>query len=142
MFKKILLAYNGSAHSAAALRRAADLARLSAAELYILGIVVPTGAVVIAQTASPIDLIDLETKRIQQAIKTAAGELEAQGVNVVSCIRQGDPATEIVSYAYRIKADLAVLGHTDKGLIARWFQGTVGAKLLNHLPCSLLIVTS
>ena len=68
-------------------------------------------------------------------------QLKNQGVNVSACIRQGDPSNEIVGYALKIKADLVVLGHTDKGMITRWFQGSIGSKLLSHLPCSLLIAT-
>jgi len=141
MFQKILLAYNGSIHSAAALKQAADLALLSKAELHILGIVVTSGAMAFAQAEGAIDLVEIERSRIQQAVETAAAELSGQGVNVAYSIRKGDPAEEIVSHAFRIKADLAVLGHTEKGVIARWFQGSIGAQLLSHLPCSLLIVT-
>ena len=141
MFQKILLAYNGSVHSAAALQQAADLARLSSAELHILGIVVTSGAMAFAQVEGTIDIVEVERNRIQKAVESAATELSSQGVNVAYSIRKGDPAEEIVSYAYKIKADLAVLGHTEKGVIARWFQGSIGAQLLSHLPCSLLIVT-
>jgi nucleotide-binding universal stress UspA family protein len=58
---------------------------------------------------------------------------------VASVVRSGDPAVEIAAYAHEIGASLVVLGHTGKGALARWFQGSVGAKLLDHLPCSLLI---
>ena len=141
MFERILLAYNGSAHSNAALRQAADLARHTNAQLHLLGIVVTTGAVGFAQAAGAIDMSERERTRIQAAVETAANDLGNQGLNVVYTIREGNPANEIVNQAFRIKADLAVLGHTDKGIIARWFQGSVGAELLAHLPCSLLIVT-
>lgn len=141
MYRKILLAYNGSAHSAAALRQAADIARAFNAELHILGIVVTTGGLAMAQAAGPTDVIEMEGARIRQALETAARNLRDQGVNVSACIRQGDPAIEIVGYARKIQADLAVLGHTDKGIITRWFQGSIGAKLLSNLPCSLLIAT-
>ena len=141
MFQKILLAYNGSVHSAAAMTQAADLARFSNAELHILGIVVTTGAMMLAQGEGATDFLGIERNRIQQAVETAATELSGQGVNVVYSIREGDPAEEIVTHAHKIKADLAVLGHTEKGVVARWFQGSIGAQLLRHLPCSLLIVT-
>jgi len=141
MFQKILLAYNGSIYSTAALQQAADLARFSSAELHILGIVVTSGAMAFAQVDGTIDIMEVERIRIQQAVETAANELSGQGVNVAYSIRKGDPAEEIVSHAYKIKADLAVLGHTEKGVIARWFQGSIGAQLISHLPCSLLIVT-
>jgi nucleotide-binding universal stress UspA family protein len=65
----------------------------------------------------------------------------AQSINVISNIQEGDPQAEIIHYAHEIKADLVVLGHSGKGFIARWFEDSVGSKLLADLPCSLLIVT-
>jgi len=142
MHKKILLAYNGSAHSAAALRQAGELAKLAGAELHILGIVVTTGGLVMAQAAGSLDVMEMERVRIEKALQEAAADLTAQGVQVVTCVRQGEPANEIIAHARKIHADLTVLGHNDKGLLARWFEGgSVGAKLLAHLPCSLLIAT-
>jgi nucleotide-binding universal stress UspA family protein len=44
-----------------------------------------------------------------------------------------------VRYVEEVGADLVVLGHTNKGLLARWLQGSIGARLLNQLPCSLLV---
>jgi nucleotide-binding universal stress UspA family protein len=141
MHKKILLAYNGSAHSEAAMRQAADLARLANAELHILGIVVTTGGLAMAQATGAIDVLDVERSRIQKAIEKAVRGLTEHNIKVHACIRQGDPANEIVAHARKIGADLVVLGHTDKGIITRWFQGSIGAKLLSNLPCSLLIAT-
>ena len=68
MHKKILLAYNGSAHSAAALRQAGELAKLAGAELHILGIVVTTGGLVMAQAAGSLDVIEMERVRIEKAL--------------------------------------------------------------------------
>ena len=79
MFQKILLAYNGSAHSAAALKQAADLARSADAELHILGIVVTSGAMAFAQVEGTIDIVEVERSRIQQAVETAATELQWSG---------------------------------------------------------------
>ena len=69
----------------------------------------------------------------------AAHELGGQDMNVVTGVRTGDPGIEIVAYANEIKADLALLSHTDKGILARLFEGSVGAELLRNLPCSMLI---
>ena len=140
MHRTILLGYNGLAHSAEALRQAGELAKLAGAELHILGVVVTNGGLAMAQATGSIDVLDIERRRIEEALETAAADLRAQGLSVTTCVRQGEPAAEIIAYARKIGADLAVLGHADKGILARWFEGgSVGAKLLAHLPCSLLI---
>lgn len=51
----------------------------------------------------------------------------------------GDPAKEIATAAAEIGADLVVIGHHKQGLIARWWNGSVGANLLSQVSCSLLI---
>jgi nucleotide-binding universal stress UspA family protein len=139
MYQKILLAYNGPTYCTAALRQASDLARLCKAELHLLDIVGTAGWFLIAQSESSLDLLGMERKYVQEALETAARDLAGQGLNVITSIREGEPAIEIVAHAHEIKADLAVLGHSDKGILARWFEGSTGAKLLSDLPCSLLI---
>jgi nucleotide-binding universal stress UspA family protein len=139
MYQTILLAYNGSAHSAAALRQAVDIARGSDAKLHILGIVVTNGSLALAQASGTLDVLHLERERITKAIETVACKLRDEGMSVVFSVREGDPAQQIIHYATQAKADLVVLGNTNKGMIARWLQGSIGAKLLSHLPCSLLI---
>ena len=67
--------------------------------------------------------------------------LDGQGLGVSTSIRFGSPGIEIAACAHEMKADLVVIGHTGKGVLARLFEGSVGAELLNNLPCSLLVAT-
>jgi nucleotide-binding universal stress UspA family protein len=141
MYQKILLAYDGSTFSAAVLRQGAELANLCKAELHLLSIVVTTGAMGMVESVGSIDVWAMEQEKLQGMVEPAVHDLHQQGLTVVSCVRYGDPAVEIAAYAHEIDADLVVLGHTSKGMLTRWFQGSVGAKLLDDLPCSLLIAT-
>jgi nucleotide-binding universal stress UspA family protein len=141
MYRKILLAYDGSTFSAAVLRQGAELAKLCKAELHLLSIVVTTGAMGMAESVGSIDVWAVEQEQLQPVVEAAVQELHQQGLTVISCVRYGDPAVEIAAYAHEVDVDLVVLGHTSKGMLTRWFQGSVGAKLLDHLPCSLLIAT-
>jgi len=141
MYRKILLAYDGSTFSAAVLRQGAELANLCKAELHLLSIVVTTGAMGMAESVGSSDVWGLEQEQLQPVVEAAVQELHHQGLTVISCVRYGDPAVEIAAYAHEVDADLVVLGHTSKGMLTRWFRGSVGAKLLDHLPCSLLIAT-
>lgn len=81
----------------------------------------------------------MEKDHVRQAMNLAAIELRKQGHEVVATLCIGDPGTTIVDYSSRIQADLVVVGHTGKSIFARLFEGSVGAQLLNHLPCHLLI---
>jgi len=142
MFQRILVAYNATRHSANALREGADIARMSKGELHILGIVSSTGALALAESTGATDVMGVEYKRISDALAGVAAELSEEGLNVTTSVLEGDPANQIIATAYRIRADLAVVGHSNKGLLARWFQGSIGARLLSDLPCSLLIAAT
>ncbi len=49
--------------------------------------------------------------------------------------------TEITSCARRIKANLIVVGHKHlEGWAARWWRGSISKALIEHAPCSVLVV--
>ena len=141
MFRKILLAYDGSTFGAPALQQTADLAHACNAELHLLGVVLTTGYMALAEGINgAVDLWGMEHKSLESAMDAAVRDLGQRGVTIISSIQEGDPGAVIASYAHEIKADLVVIGHSGKGIIARWLEGSVGSKLLSDLPCSLLII--
>ena len=142
VYQKILLAYDGTTSSSAALRQSVDLARHCKAELHLLGVVAATTATAVAEGfGGGTDIWGQDHDYLQQALDTAAHDLGGQGLSVSTSIRFGSPGIEIATCAHEIKADLVVVGHTGKGVLARLFQASVGAELLNNLPCSLLVAT-
>jgi len=141
MYRKILLAYDGFAFSASALRQGAELARLAGAELHLLGIVVTTGVMALAEGSGGIDVWGRERQFVERALEEAAQDLASQGIKVFTCIREGEPSGEIAAHAHQIGANLVIIGHSDKGFLTRLFEGSIGAQLLSHLPCSLLVAT-
>jgi nucleotide-binding universal stress UspA family protein len=142
MFEKILLAYDGSDHAAAALQKAADLALLCKADLHLLGVISTVSATALLQADAPPELFAQDRGFIEAALADAAKSLSGKGLKVETAIREGSPAHEISAYAQTKAADLAVIGHSDKGFLARWFEGSIGAALIRDLPCSLLIATN
>lgn len=141
MFQKIVMAYSGGEEIKAALYRAADLARLYNAELNLIGIAESIPRTALAEPYPQYEFLATGRNSIEQALLIEAEELGNQGLKVTTEVLEGNPANEISAYAKRIGADLVVIGHTDKGLLARWFEGSTGAKLIRDLPCSLLIAT-
>ena len=75
------------------------------------------------------------------------GDRDAEGVAALAeadivadgQIRVGEPAHQIARYAEEMGADLVIVGHQRRGVLSRWWQGSVGAALLDRLDCSLLI---
>lgn len=141
MYRKILLAYDGSTFSASALKQSAELAKLTQAELHLLSIAVTSGGMAISEAAGATDVWGHEEQALDKEVAAAVAALNELHVSVITTIRYGDPAIEIAAYANQIQADLVVLGYARRGILSRWFQGSVSAKLLDHLPCSLLVAT-
>jgi len=142
MYRRILLAYNGSTYAANALSAGAELARMCEAELHLVGIVPTTGVFAIAQSHSSQDLCGMEQQYLRRSLEEAAAQIAGKCVRLVSVVREGDPTSEIVAYAQEIDADIVVIGHRDRSALARWFGGSTSQRLLNELRCSLLIAES
>lgn len=139
MFKTILLCYDGSREGRGALTDSADLARCCGATVHLLAVIRPNAGAVVAEAMLGEDAFT-ETGRAAQEIlqegiaKLASTGLEAQGHVVI-----GDPVEEIAAAARRIGTDLIVLGHRQRGPLARWWQSSVGTSLLDEAPCSILV---
>ncbi len=141
MYHTIIVAYAGGEETSAALHQAAQLARLYDAKLKLIGIIESIPGTALAEPHPQSAFLSKERGRIENALLIKAKELENRGVMVTTQVLEGNPANEIAACAKRNNADLIVIGHADKGLLARWFEGSTGAKLLRDLPCSLLIAT-
>ena len=142
MYRTIVLAYEGSESSAQALRQGVELARLCKSQLHLLGIAVTTGGMAIAESVGPQDVWGSARQNAFELLARTVLDIGPLHPPVISCVRQGEPAIEIARYVQDVDADLLVLGHTGKGLFSRWFQGSVGIKLLNELPCSVLVASA
>ena len=142
MYRRILLAYDGSESGQKALLGSQEIAEWSQAELYLIA-VMPSPAVYIAVDGGFYDsgrdeedkqrfkaILDDGLRRLKEAGHTAKGEMLV-----------GDAVLEITDYARKIEADLIVVGHKHmKGWAARWWRGSTSASLIEHAPCNVLVV--
>jgi nucleotide-binding universal stress UspA family protein len=140
MYKRILLAYDGSRDGLIALREGALLARRVGAEVFLLS-VLPLGDRSGLQATD--NVYDASANQQIDAYKA----LMARGVDVltrlgfhpVAKLVVGEPTVQIGAFAREISADLVVLGHRRRSLIERWWSGGAGAFVTDHVSCSVLI---
>ena len=142
MYRKILLAYDCSTFSPALLHRSAELAQLCRAQLQIVGIVTTTGAMAIAEAVGPPNVWAREKADLKRAIDPVVASLQAQGLEVSAFIRRGAPAEQIAAHAHDMGADLVIVAHDHPTIMARWLQSARDVRLLDRLPCNLLVVSS
>jgi nucleotide-binding universal stress UspA family protein len=139
-YRKILLAYNGSAEGKRALLECAELANFLGAETHLLAVATMPPSLFLTEGFVPEELLQEEKKRMQQILDEGIRTLTGRGFNATGHLAVGEPVEEICRCAKELSVDLIVIGHNQKtSFAARWWKGSVGASLLDHAPCSILI---
>jgi len=83
----------------------------------------------------------IELQEVAEAVLArAVGELEAEGVEVETHAREGDPADVIIRVAEELGAELIVVGSRGLTGLERFLLGSVSSKLSQHAPTSLMVV--
>lgn len=139
-FERILLAYDGTRRGRIALRRSLPLLDGAAPPVHLLAVIPVTGAVAAAEGFYSEQLYEEESERIRSILDEGVALLEEHGVTATGYVRCGQPARQIAQLARELEVDLVVVGHERRGPLARWWQGSVGASLIDLLDCSLLVV--
>lgn len=138
MYRSIVLAYDGSRESQLALREGAILARRLGADVHLLSVVNEGAGVMIAESVYPGSVQAME-QTYRDILDEGAERLRALGCSCTAELLVGEPPATIAAYARRVGADLVVVGHRTRGMMQRWWNGSTGAYLLDHLDCSLLM---
>jgi nucleotide-binding universal stress UspA family protein len=142
-YRKILLAYDGSQEGKRALLETADLATFLQAETHLLAVATMPPSLFLTEGFVPEELLEEEKKRSQGVLDEGIRNLRDRGFNAMGHLAVGEPVEEICRLAKSVGADLVVVGHNQKtSFAARWWKGSVGATLLDHAPCSILIALS
>jgi len=138
MYKKILLAYDGSIEGRRALREGAKLAQLCGAGVFLLAVVETASSVASLEGGVMISMDDQYA--IYEAILAEGVErLKAMGFSPTARLGMGEAGREIAGVAREIGANLVVVGHRPDGQLARWWFGSVGTYLVKNLSCSVLV---
>jgi len=138
MFKKILMAYNGSRDGKQALLQCCEIASFTKAETHLLAVAGMPSSMFLTEGFLPEELLEEEKKRAQEVLEEGVAQLRDRGYAVTGHLAVGEPVEEICRLASEIGAGLIVVGHERRG-IARWWHGSVGKTLIDHSPCSVFI---
>ena len=141
LFKKILMAYDGSQDGKLALLQCSQIATFTKAETHLLAVAGMPSSMFLTEGFLPEELLEEEKKRAQDVLDEGVSQLKDRGYVVSGHLAVGEPVEEICRLASDIGADLIVVGHQRKG-IARWWRGSVGKSLLDHAPCSVFVTVT
>jgi nucleotide-binding universal stress UspA family protein len=139
MFRKILIANDGSDCAFKALRVAVDLARRYQAGLHQLSVEehLPHYAATLGEVIER----QLEDQRYFEEIAEESRKIASeQGVELVYHIVPGHEVETIVQFAQENRFDLLVIGHRGHSKIWPFHMGSTASQIADHVKCNLLIV--
>ncbi len=141
MYKKILIATDGTSHSSSAILEASELARKYGSAIVLLHVlnrivaIDPLGgsSVVITQQ------LQESTRKFLETFKGMAAEDGVMKFETI--VRQGELFYRtILDEALNLKADLIMIGRRESSLIKRVLFQSLTSQLLFYAPCPVLIV--
>lgn len=146
MYRRILVATDGSSLSRKAVRSAISLAALSGAELVAVKVVPRYPQ---AYFEGAISLADKEVSRIekqwadeaQAVVDTIKSAAEAEGVKAKAVTVKSDlVADALIATAKKTKADLIVMASHGRRGIKRLLLGSETHQVLTHSPLPVLVL--
>ncbi|MBX3653906.1 MAG: universal stress protein [Ramlibacter sp.] len=142
MYKRILLAYDGSDAGQKALLDCQDLAHWGGADLFLVAVMPLTMAYVgLEGGVYDVELERREKDKYQAVLDDGIKRLSEAGYAAQGEVVMGDPIGEIAKFASRVESDLVVVGHKHlDSWAARWWRGSISGALIEHSPCSVLVV--
>jgi nucleotide-binding universal stress UspA family protein len=143
MYKRIILAYDGTASGQQALLSIKDMAHWERPKLTLVAVAplfeMDVGTVEMGYLGSTgsANIEDKLKEQLRKGVKT----LRSMGFEADGEILKGEVIREVTRFAADQNADLIVVGHKhEKSLLRRWWSGSTAKSLVEEAPCNVLIV--
>ena len=138
MYRKLLIANDGSPGAHAALRAAIDLAVKLGAELHMISVEeIPR----MPETIGEIEDEREEAKRHLDPVVAHARQLAAaHGLSLEPHVLPGHPVATIVEFVRTHDIDLLVVGFMGHSALYNRLIGSTTDRLVDHAPCAVLVI--
>ena len=138
MFKKLLVAYDGSEDSKKALEIALELSRKFGSEVHLLTIIeqLPHYAATIGEVKEALAEI---TKEIEKQQTLVCEDAREQGVEIKCRILPGHEVEAIIAYAQKGNFDALLLGRKGQSAILHTQSGSTAVQITTHAPCTVIL---
>jgi nucleotide-binding universal stress UspA family protein len=142
MYKKILLATDGSEDANKAVKHAVWIANNSNAELIVLHVLETSKLPEIEHLTSESALRDLLTQEAKRVFSKVSNIIKSCDCHVkVDFIREsGNPADMIIKTVEKERIDMVVMGTAGKHGLSRFWLGSVAENVVRYSPCPVLVV--
>ncbi len=138
MYRRIVVGLDGSDGAHQALQAAIQLARIAKAEVFVISVEE------LPRYPGAVDEVNGEQRAAERFFrkiqKDAASQVTSAGPVAHCEIRSGHAGQVLPHYALEVGADLLVIGHSGYSAIWGRLLGTTADKIVDHAPCSVLVV--
>jgi nucleotide-binding universal stress UspA family protein len=142
MYSRILLAYDGSDAGQKALLDCQEVAQWTRSEIFLVA-VMPSAMSFVGLEGGvyDVELEERERAKYEAILQDGIRRLEQAGYAAKGEVVTGEAIDEISKYAKKVGANLIVVGHKHlDSWAARWWRGSISGALIEHAPCSVLVV--
>lgn len=145
MYKKILVAYNGTQESRLALQECMRLAPDPSVQIHLLAVVIPPPYLLVGEYAAAAVLsmeegLIAEKDKMGRELAEECKVFQNAGLAVSTHIEIGEPVNVIQELVNKLDIELVIVGHSrHKPLAMRWWRGSVDALLIEKIRCSILV---
>jgi nucleotide-binding universal stress UspA family protein len=142
MYKKIILAYDGTEVGQQALLDCKDLAQWSHSKLWLIAVRHSSmNLIAIDAGIYEPDLVERDAAKFDAILRKGLSQLVDSGYEAYGEVLVGESVDELTKYARKVDANLIVVGHKHfEGWSARLWNGSFATSLIQHAPCSVLCV--
>jgi nucleotide-binding universal stress UspA family protein len=144
MFKRILVAYDGSLGAEAALGRGIELAQLCGAELMVLTVFrhysLLEASFSMVRPEEPEHIDDAMRAYARDVADHARAKAADRGMEIRAFVKNGQPSRSIITFADEHEVDLIVIGSRGLGAIESYLLGSVSHKVTGLADCPVLVV--
>lgn len=139
MYQRILVAYNDSPESRAALQACIGLAPPPTTQVHLVG-VIHLGTYLLAGEHVCEAVLAAEKQKMEASLQESAQLLERSGIPIKTHLEIGEPIDVIKHLVEALHIQLVIVGHArNKPLSLRWWRGSADAVLVEKLHCNVLV---
>ncbi|MBP2898899.1 universal stress protein [Escherichia coli] len=138
MYKRILLAADGSNNSVRAAKEAAKIASLIQGSMIEIFYVADMSKVK-SEVLHSVNQDEIKQKRLEK-LRPVIQEIGKLNVNNQTKIIVGDPGPAIVEYANKELFDLVVIGNRGLNTLQEFVMGSVSHKVVKRVQCPVIVV--